>query len=151
MLVQGILKLLSLIFETDGLKNYVTPNETVQCSIGWSNCLTLEEYAAQPDDYFKNNTIFEFEPGSHGLNRSLTFINLHNFTILGKRSEVINVLLGPLVCIAWENCSNIEISSISFILLDDFIFGIIFEYSHLIQLSDISVMETMRTLAAVQF
>ena len=142
MMVQGILKLLlfySLIIETDGLKNYVTPNEITQCSIGWSNCLTLEEYASQPDDYFKNNTIFEFEPGSHGLNRSLTFTNLHNFTILGKRSEVINVLLGPLVCIAWENCSNIEISSISFILLEDFIFGIIFEHSHLIQLSDISI------------
>ena len=144
-LVQGVLKLLlfySLIFETDGLKNYVTPNETVQCSIDRSNCLTLEEYASQPDDYFKNNTnntIFEFEPGSHGLNRGLTFTNLHNFTILGKRSEVINILLGPLVCIIWENCSKIEISSISFILLDDFTFSIIFQHSYLIKLSNVSV------------
>ena len=140
MLVQGILITLSysLIFETNGLKNYVTPNKTVQCSNGWSNCLTLEEYASQPDDYFKNNTIFEFEPGTHRLNRSLAFTNLHNFTLLGKYSEVINVMLGPLVCITWENCSSIEISSISFIL-EDFTFSIIFEHSYLVQLSDISV------------
>ena len=140
-LVQGILITLSysLIFKTDGLKNYVTPNETAQCSNGWSNCLTLEEYASQPDDYFINNTIFQFEPGSHTLNRGLTLTNLHNFTLLGKHSEVINVLLGPLVCMTWKNCSNIEISSISFIILEDYTFSFRFEHSHLIQLSDVSV------------
>ena len=100
-LVEGVLITL-LILETGGLKNYVTPNETVQCSIiVRSNCLTLEEYASQPNDYFKNDTIFQFESGSHRLNRSLNFTNLHNFTLQGKHrlSEVINVLLGPLVYI----------------------------------------------------
>ena len=129
----------SLIFETNGLKNYVTPNETAQCSNDWSNCLILEEYASQPDSYFKNNTIFQFEPGSHQLNRSLNFTNLHNFTLLGKRSEVIIILLGPLVRIKWENCSNIEISSISIILFKEFTFSIIFGHSNLVHLCNISV------------
>ena len=141
MLVEGILITLSylLIFETDGLKNYVTPNKTAQCSNDWINCLTLKGYASQTDDYFKNNTIFQFEPGNHTLNRSLTFINLHNFTLLGKRSKMTNVLLGPLVYIIWENCSNIDISSLSFIILEDFTFSIIFINSNLVQLSDVSV------------
>jgi hypothetical protein len=115
--IQGILITVTftyaLILGTNGLKNYVTPNETAQCSNSWSNCLILEKYASQPDDYFQNNTIFQFEPGSHRLNRSLNFINLHNFTLQGKHNEVIDVLLGELVCITWENCSNIEISSIN--------------------------------------
>jgi hypothetical protein len=85
---QGVLIIIalsySLIFEIDGLKNYVTPNETAQCSNGWSSCLLLEEYASEPNDYFTNNTIFQFELGSHRLDRSLNFTNLHNFTLLGK-------------------------------------------------------------------
>ena len=118
----------------------MTPNETAQ----YSNCLILEEYASQPSEYFKNNTIFLFEPGSHRLNRSLNFTNLHNFTLLGKHSEVINVLLGRDAIIRWENCSNIEIASISFTILD-FIFSfsiITFEHSHLIlHFSDVSVLD----------
>jgi glycogen synthase len=86
-LIQGILITVAftytLILGTNGLKNYVTSNETAQCSDGWSNCLILEKYASQPDDYFKNNTIFQFESGSHRLNKGLTFTNLHNFTLLG--------------------------------------------------------------------
>ena len=140
-LVQGILIILSfsLIFEANGLKNNVTPNETGQCSNGWTNCLTLEEYTSQPEDYFKNNTIFQFEPGSHRLNRSLNFTNLYNFTLQGKHNEVINVLLGPLVSIIWENCLNIKVSSVSFVILEYFAFSIIFEHSHLVQLSKISI------------
>ena len=131
----------SLIFETNGLKNnyYVTPNETAQCSNDLTNCLTLEEYVNQPDDYFKNNTLFQFEPGSHTLKRGLIFTNLHNFTLRGKHSEVINVLLGPLVCITWENCSNIKVSSISFVILESFAISIVFQHSYLVQLYNISV------------
>jgi predicted outer membrane repeat protein len=48
-------------------------------------------------------------------------------------------LFSPEVCITWENCSNIEISLISFIILGEFTFSIIFKHSYLVQLSDISV------------
>ena len=141
--VQGIFMILSLSYsltlEADGLQNYVTPNETIRCSDDWTNCLILEEYASLPDAYFKNYTIFQFEPGNHRLNRSLNFTNIHNFTLQGSDSEVINILLGLLVSITWENCSNIKISSISFMLLEDFTFSIVCEHSHLVQLSGISV------------
>ena len=128
-------------FDTDALQNYyVTPNKITECSNDWSTCLILEEYASQLDEYFTNDTIFYFEPGSHRLNNSLNFTDLHNITLQGlPDSEVVDVLLGPLVTVTWKNCSNIEVSSISFSLLDYFTYGIVFEYSHYVQLSNISV------------
>ena len=54
-------------------------------------------------------------------------------------SDVPNVLLDSLVSITWDECSNIEVSSIVFTLLDNFTFSIVFRTSQLVQLSDISV------------
>ena len=90
--------------------------------------------------YFTNDTIFYFQPGSHTLNSSLTLVYLHCLTLQGMPDgEVVNVLFGPLVTITWKNCSNIEVSSVSFSLLDYFTYAIVFEHSHLVQLSNISV------------
>ena len=122
------------------LKNYVSPNKTSRCSGNWSPCLTLQEYADQPDVYFINNTIVYFEPGSHQLNSTLKLSNVHNFTFQGLPSDVdANVLLGSLVSITWKNCSNIEIFSLTFSLLKSFTFSIVFEHTQLVQLSNISV------------
>ena len=88
----------SLTFETDTLlknNNYVTPNETTGCSDDSSTCLTLQEYVSQPEVYFANNAIFNFESGSHTLNSSLKLIYIHNFTFQGLSG--IEVLVGPLL------------------------------------------------------
>ena len=119
---------------------YVTPNTAIRCSNDEVSCLILQEYAHQSDVYFINDTIVHFEPGIHTLNSSLKLKNLHNLTFQGvPDNESVNVLFDSLVSITWENCSNIEISSISFTLLENFTFSIIFQHSHLVQLSNISV------------
>ena len=95
----------SIFFETDGLKNYVTTNKTIGCPDDHSTCLTLQEYASQPDKYFTNTTIFYFEPGSHRLNSSLKLTNVHNFTFPGlPNGQGVNISLGSLVTITWEKC-----------------------------------------------
>ena len=122
------------------LKNYVTPSKTIACSVDQDPCLTLQEYASQPDVYFTNNTIFYFEPGSHTLNNNLTLENLHNFTFQGiPDSEVVKVLFGSFASITWKDCSNIELSLINFVLLDHHTFGIIFEQTQMVQLFNISI------------
>ena len=131
----------SLIFEVDaGLKNYITPNKTIECFDEWSTCLTLQEYASQPDKYFINDTIFYLRSGSHLLDSSLHFTDVHNFTFQGlPNSEVVTVFLGPLVSVTWEDCSSIEVSSIAFLLIENFTFSIEFGHSYHVQLSNISV------------
>ena len=105
-----------------------------------STVLTLQEYANQPDMYFTSNAIFYFEPGRYMLNSSLSFVNIHNFSFKGlPDSEMVNVLFDSLVSITWDECSNIEISSIIFTLLGNFTFSIIFRKTQLVQLSDISI------------
>ena len=130
-----------LILETASLKYYVTPNKAIGCSNNLSTCLTLQEYAHQ-QYFFANNTVFYFEPGSHRLNSNLTLMSLHNLTfqgLPGNERLSVNVSLGSLVTITWKECWNVEICSITVSLVDEFNIGIIFEYSHLAQLSNISV------------
>ena len=84
MLLVGLVTLLAVKMNASVFtENYVTPNKTVGCSSNRSQncCLTLQEYASQPDVYFTNNTIFYFEPGEHELNSSLKLKNLSNITL----------------------------------------------------------------------
>ena len=121
------------------LKNYVIASQTMGCSDDQDPCLTLQEYASQPDTYFANNTIFYFEPGSHTLNRSFKLENLHNFTFQGLAdSEVVNVMFSSFISIIWENCSNVEVSFINFVLLDYYTYSIVFEQTQ-IHLHNISI------------
>jgi hypothetical protein len=129
-----------LTFETVALKYYVTPNKRIGCFDDLSPCLTLQEYASQPNVYFTNHTIFYFEPGSHELTSSLKFIKLYNFTFQGlPGNKSVNISLGSLVTITWEECWSIEISSVIFSLLDKFSISIVFEHTQVAQLSNISV------------
>ena len=135
-----IMSSFSFIFETASLKNYVTPNKVIGCSDNWCTCLTLQEYASQPNMHFTNDTIFYFESGNHRLNSSLTLTNLHNLTFQGlPGDESANVSLGSLVTIAWKGCWNVEISSITFSPLENFTDIIVFEHTSLAQLSSIPV------------
>ena len=124
-------------------ENYVTPNKTIGCSANQSqdhNCLTLKEYASQPDKYYANNTIFYFEPGNHTLNSSLKLENLHNFTFQGlPGSEQVSFLFQKSVRVTWENCRNIQVSSITFNLLGSFMNSIVFNQTQIVLLYDILV------------
>ena len=131
-----------VIIISSSLGIHVTPNKTVRCSNDEVSCLTLQEYANQSHVYFINDTTVHFGPGIHTLNHSLRLKNLHNFTFHGlpdDEFQSVNILLGSLVSITWEECSNIEISSICFTILSHFTFGIMFEHTQLVQLSSISV------------
>lgn len=137
-------------YETDALKNYITPNKTTGCSDGWSTCLTLQEYASKPDKYFTSNAIFYFEPGSHTLNISLNLANIHNFTFQGlpeSDSEMPNILLNSLVSITWDDCSNIEVSSITFTLLPSVLYSEKHSWSSCLIFQ---LLVTVGTLVAVQ-
>ena len=137
--IQLIMSSFSFIFvtESDALSYYVIPNEK---SDGWSTFFTLQKYASQPDEYFTDHTIFYFEFGSHQLNSSLYLVNMSNLTFQGlPNSELVNVLLGSFVNITWEDCSNIEILFINFILQNHYTFSIVFEHSQVVHLFNISV------------
>ena len=125
---------------TSTIPNYVKPmaSKTILCHSG--PCLTLSEYASQPEVYFTNNTIFYFYPGIHRLGDSLRLKRVYNISFQGlpTSDEVVKVTMDSVARITWEKSCNISISSISFILLDNFTFIIQFEQSLFIQLSNIS-------------
>ena len=124
--------------------NYVKPfssKVTSPCSSEQRSCLTLNEYASNSRRYFVNNTIFYFYPSIHRLDYSLVLENLYNFSFHGWPSgdQVITIAIDSLAKITWNESWNIEISSIGFILHDNFTFILRFEHSQFVQLSNISI------------
>ena len=124
--------------------NYVKPftsERTSPCSNMQRPCLTLNEYACTSDEYFVNNTRFYFYPGIHRLKYTLNLVNLHNFSFLvwPNSDQVVIIEVDPSVSITWTESWNIEISSITFTLHDNFIFIMMFKYSHFVRLSDVSI------------
>ena len=118
--------------------NYVTPSKATPCLNERRPCLTLKEYASQPDIYFVNNTVLCFHPGTHELGDSLRLKNVYNFSFEGLPT-VVNVEFYSSASITWEKSWNINISSITFILRDNFTFIIRFELSLFVHLSNISI------------
>ena len=120
---------------------YVKPttNKTTLCHS--DPCLTLDEYASLPEVYFNNYTIFYFYPGIHRLSDSLRLKRVYNISFQGlpTDNEVVKVKIDSVASITWEKSWNIEISSISFMLSDNFTFMIKFEQSLHIHLSNISI------------
>ena len=146
MLVVGLVMLLAVRMNTSVFtKNYVTPDKTIGCSINLSQnrCLTLQEYANQPNVYFTNDTIFYFEPGEHKLNSSLKLENLSNVTLQGLLAESsvpeARISFEAFVNITWEKCSNIEISSVTFYLLNNFTYIIVFNQAKTVLLRGVYV------------
>ena len=126
-------------------ENYVTPDKIVGCSSNRSQncCLTLQEYASRPDVYFRNDTIFYFEPGEHKLNSSLKLENLSNVTLQGLPAESsvpeAEISFETFVTIIWEKCSNIEISLVIFHLLNNFTYIIVLNQTKTVLLRDVYV------------
>ena len=53
--------------------------------------------------------------------------------------QVVTIAIDPSASITWNESWNIEISSITFTLHDNFIFIMMFKYSHFVRLSDVSI------------
>ena len=124
-------------------QNYVTPTSEIPCInlTGQAPCLTLDDYANQPDLYFVNNTIFYFLHGTHRLNATLILIGLHNITLQGlPGNDMVLIMLDTLVNITFDTCYNVEISSFSFKLTGNFSYSIAFQQSNFIKLLNVTIL-----------
>ena len=123
--------------------NYVKPFAHSLCSDVLRFCLTLNEYINDLDEYFINNTIFYFHPGIHKLDDRIILENLYNFSFQGwpHDDQVVNitVAMGSLAGISLKGSYNVKISSISFVLNDNFTFVVRLVHSQSVLLSNISI------------
>ena len=151
MLLVGLVMLLAVKMNASVFtENYVTPNKIVGCSSNQSQnrCLTLQEYASQPDVYFTNDTIFYFEPGVHKLNNSLKLENLNNVTLqrMPGSSALVIILFEAFIAVTWEKCSKIEISSVIFYPLSNFTHVIVFNQTKTVLVRDFYVISSNVTV-----
>ena len=101
--------------------NYVTPNGSMPCPTDQHPCFTIDEYASQVDKFFLSDSSFRFVPGNHSLNIGLTISGINNVSFKGlPNNSVTIVVLNRLACISWEDCDNIEITNINFIIESEF-------------------------------
>ena len=97
--------------------NYVVPTNrrTLSCQSGL--CLTLNDYLTSPENYFNSNSTFVFFAGSHEVNTSLKISGIYNLTLEGTITErAVTIVLKPQVSLIWDNCEDIEINSLTFLL-----------------------------------
>ena len=109
--------------------NYVTPTDGYPGDK--THCYTLEDYVNQQDTHFTNNSDFHFLPGLHKLEASIRIINTHNLSFhgaLGPGNKMVKIAFNSAASILWENCSDIEITSLVITLVDDFTYSIVFEH-----------------------
>ena len=80
-------------------------------------CLTIDEYASRIDKFFLNDSIFSFGPGNHSLNTGINIGSINNVFFIGiPDNSVTIVVLNKSACISWEDCDNIEIFTINFVI-----------------------------------
>lgn len=125
-------------------QNYVKPlaSKMVPCPNKQQRpCFTLKEYTNESEIYFVNYTTFYFSSGIHRLQDRLSLKNIHNLSFLGLPGNgIVNIDIDTLASITFEKSWNIEISSITFKLLNNFSFVMNFRYSHSVRLSNISIL-----------
>ena len=101
--------------------NYVTPKSSMPCLTDQHPCLTIDEYASQIDKFFLNDSIFSFNPGNHSLNIGINISSINNVSFYGLPDNSVTIMvLNRSSCISWEDCKNIEITNINFIIESDF-------------------------------
>ena len=61
-------------------------------------CLTLNQYAMDPGQYFKSNTVFKFQPGKHQVNTSVVFNNVRNVSLVNVNGTRETKILSLLSC-----------------------------------------------------
>ena len=88
------------ILSTSAEKAFVRPSENMSC-LSQPQCLTLNDYASEPNHYFVDNTTFLVLPGIHQLDIQLHLENVSDISFQLVNDEVqddtVKVFLGPLV------------------------------------------------------
>ena len=113
----------------------------MSCLANQHPCFTIDEYASQVDKFFLNDSIFSFDPGNHSLNIGLNISGIHNVSFIGlPDSSVTNVVLNRSACISWEDCENIEITNINFIIESKFSCVLSFNSTFCVKLSNITIL-----------
>ena len=80
-------------------------------------CRLFNDYAREGDQYFVDNTIFTFLPGTHQLDVSLDLKNLTNITLLASdKDNNVSLVFSPLVNVMWTNCADVQISDLNIVL-----------------------------------
>ena len=121
--------------------NYVTPNRSMPCLADQHPCLTIDEYAIQIDKFFLNDSIFSFDPGNHSLNIGINISGIHNVSFIGIPDDSVRiVVLNKSSCISWEDCDNIEITNINFIIESNFSCVLSFNSTFCVKLSNITIL-----------
>ena len=120
---------------------YVRSNANTPCPNTLNPCLTFAEYANETDRYFVRDAIFNFSPGTHDLSVCLKLTNIDHFSFHGLSiNGVSTIRFDTNSSIVIENCSHVEISSVTFSLIGKFTYSLVFKHSLFIHLSNISVL-----------
>lgn len=102
------------------------PNSSVSCASPQQQpCLTFNEYAQQVDQYFVDDTIFLFLPGTHELDIPLYLKDSSNISLvpLNEESGAVQLYyISPSADVTWKNCEKIEISGFTILLSRQFSF-----------------------------
>ena len=121
--------------------NYVTPNRSMPCLTDQHPCLTIDEYASQIDKFFLNDSIFSFGPGNHSLNIGLHISGINNVSFVGLSNNRVTItVLNMSACISWEDCENVEITNINFIIDSNFSCVLSFNSTFYVNLSNIAIL-----------
>ena len=123
--------------------NYVTPNRSMPCLADQHPCFTIDEYASLIDKFFLNDSTFSFGPGNHSLNIGLNISGINNVSFIGfpDNSDAVMVFINRSACIiSWEDCGNIEITNIKFIIKSNFPHILLFNSSLLVKLTNITIL-----------
>ena len=102
--------------------SYVKPHDHVTCPNVSGPCLTLREYAEEPEQYFTSNSSLIFLPGTHELDTSIYFVNVSNFSLATydfDRHDVTKVIISTSGSIEWTNCYNVTVLGLLFIMNGD--------------------------------
>ena len=121
--------------------NYVTPNRSMPCLTDQHTCLIIDEYASQVDRFFLNDSIFSFGPGNHSLNIGINISGIHNVSFYGLPANNVTItVLNRSACISWEDCGNIEIANINFVIESNFSCVLSFYSTFCVKLSNITIL-----------
>ena len=120
---------------------YVQPTcngTSVACT---SESCTFDQYVRNPEQHFLNNTIFMFVAGDHQLlSINLSLRGIQNVTFQGMSVEgPVTIRLGPQVGLSFDNCDDIEINSLNFLLSGDYEYRLMFSDTKNVKLRNITI------------
>lgn len=120
---------------------YVQPsNGSISCNV--SEPCTFDQYANNSEQHFLSATTFIFQPGDHQLSNTVSLYGIQNVSFQGMLVDEGTVtirLVSSHAGLSFDNCEDIEIKSLKFLLSDKFEFGLMFSDTRDVTLHDITI------------